>query len=379
MKKQTPTHLHTLDALRGVAALVVVAFHYSNLMTVGDALPPSFSRAGLPFHDFIPIILDKGWLAVDLFFTLSGFVFFWLYSKSIADRSMMPGRFFMLRFSRLYPLHVATLVFIAAMQLAYASSHPDLPFFVVKVNDWQHFMLHLGFISNWLPSFGYTFNSPVWSVSVEVLLYILFFVFCRYTTRRVWAMSALSIMGWWLIYRVNFHVGRGVGSFFAGGLAFVAFERLSSSKNRHPWANGLLVATAIVWTIGLYGISRDWSFVPAWLHNRTRYFPVAIMFPVTVLTLALWEERTGMGKPLAWLGDISYSTYLLHFPLQIVLVMAVDAMGMSRSVFYSPWAFIGFFALLIPISAACFHWFERPAQRALRRLETPAPANPKAA
>src|SRR5882672_6997435 len=101
---QIPGHLHSLDALRGIAALAVVAFHYSNFFTVGNALPASFNVSDQPFYGMVPLIYKSGWLAVDLFFTLSGFVFFWLYSARVSDRSVSAGKFFLLRFSRLYPL-----------------------------------------------------------------------------------------------------------------------------------------------------------------------------------------------------------------------------------------------------------------------------------
>lgn len=368
MKGKPPVHLHSLDALRGIAALVVVGFHYPNFMMAGEALPPSFVWAELPFYRYIPLVFDKGLLAVDLFFTLSGFVFFWLYSARIACGDLKPGKFFLLRFSRLYPLHIATLLAVALLQWQYARMHPEAPFFVVRVNDAYHFVLHLFFASNWLPSFGYTFNSPVWSVSIEVLLYAIFFVFCRFVPIRAYVLATIAAFGWWFLYRDNTHLGRGVGSFFAGGLTYLAYARLVESDSRDRWCAGLLAVAVATWAVGLFGLSTDWSFVPASLANRTRYFPVACMFPVTVLALALVDARADVGKRLAWLGDISYSTYLLHFPLQLVFVMLADASGVGRSIFHSPWTFLAFFAVLVPVAWLSYHAFERPAQDALRRL-----------
>jgi peptidoglycan/LPS O-acetylase OafA/YrhL len=361
-------HLHSLDALRGIAALAVVAFHYPNFMMTGEALPPSFMRGDLPFYRGIALLYDKGLLAVEMFFTLSGFVFFWLYSAKIASGELKRGKFFLLRFSRLYPLHLATLLAVALLQWQYAHLHPEAPFFVVPVNDAYHFALHLFFASNWLPSFGYTFNSPVWSVSIEVLLYAIFFVFCRFVPIRAYILAIIAVFGWWFLYRYNTHLGRGVGSFFAGGLTYLLYARLVEADSRDRWCAGLLAVAAGMWAIGLYGLSKDWSFVPASLENRTRYFPVAFMFPVTVLALALLDARTDAGKRLAWLGDVSYSTYLLHFPLQLVCVMLVDAAGVGRAIFYSPWVFVTFFAVLVALAWLSYHAFERPAQDALRRL-----------
>ena len=177
-----PEHLHSLDALRGVAALAVVVFHYSNFFTVGNALPTSFNVRAEPFYNVAPLIYKSGWLAVDLFFTLSGFVFFWLYSARVSDRSITAGKFFLLRFSRLYPLHLLTLLIVVAGQSIYAWMHPNSPSFVTAFDSVRYFVLQLGFASMWWPGSEITFNTPAWSVSIEVLLYVAFFLFCRFTS-----------------------------------------------------------------------------------------------------------------------------------------------------------------------------------------------------
>ena len=80
------------------------------------------------------------------------------------------------------------------------------------------------------------------------------------------------------------------------------------------------------------------------------------------------ERKLSLPPGLAWLGDISYSTYLLHFPLQIAFVLVVDAAGLSRGVFYSSSVFVIYFVTLILLGLGSFHWLERPLQRQLRRL-----------
>jgi peptidoglycan/LPS O-acetylase OafA/YrhL len=73
------------------------------------------------------------------------------------------------------------------------------------------------------------------------------------------------------------------------------------------------------------------------------------------------------------LGDISYSSYLLHFPLQLICVLITLSLGLPRSVFLSPGAYFLYFAVLIAASFASYHWLERPAQRSLRRRLHPVP------
>jgi peptidoglycan/LPS O-acetylase OafA/YrhL len=92
-----------------------------------------------------------------------------------------------------------------------------------------------------------------------------------------------------------------------------------------------------------------------------------VLYPLTLVTLALWESRRGhLGRRLAFLGNMTYSLYLLHFPLQFVFMSMCLRAGWGVSVFYSPWTMLLFMATLAPLSMACYHFFERPWQRRIR-------------
>ncbi len=67
------------------------------------------------------------------------------------------------------------------------------------------------------------------------------------------------------------------------------------------------------------------------------------------------------------LGNISYSSYLLHFPLQLLVYAVVMQLGTDQSVFYASWAMCAYFAILIGLSLASFHCFELPLQKWLRQ------------
>src|SRR5207247_6179131 len=98
------------------------------------------------------------WAAVDLFFALSGFVFFWLYSEGIAQRRVSAASFALARFSRLYPLQVLTLFLVATLQSIYFTRIGT--FFIYQDNDWRHFILHLGLVQNWWPNVPQSFDGP---------------------------------------------------------------------------------------------------------------------------------------------------------------------------------------------------------------------------
>jgi peptidoglycan/LPS O-acetylase OafA/YrhL len=99
------------------------------------------------------------------------------------------------------------------------------------------------------------------------------------------------------------------------------------------------------------------------------------LFAFTIFTLALIETRRGhLGRRFSILGDISYSTYLLHFPLQILFFAIAAAFQAERTFFSTPWSLLLFFVVLIPISTLCHYSFERPVQGWIRRRFLPVRA-----
>jgi len=179
--RASSSRLYTLDALRGVAALAVVVYHWPHFFVIRYALNETFQRAQ-PLYSVFSVVYEHGALAVDLFFSLSGFIFFWLYARTIGEQRISARDFFVLRFSRLYPLHLCALLLVLLGQCAYATAHQY--FFVYRYNDFWHFILNLFFISSIGWERGHSFNGPVWSVSVEVFLYVVFFALCRATASR---------------------------------------------------------------------------------------------------------------------------------------------------------------------------------------------------
>lgn len=364
----TPQRFHSLDVLRGVAAFCVVLWHWQHFFAPLNPRGVPFALERQPFFPYLSFLYRHGFTAVELFFCLSGFVFFWLYGGAVAQRHISFGRFAMLRLSRLYPLHLATLVFVAAGQMV--SRRVTQHDFVYTINDTYHFVLNLLFMSSWGLQKGFSFNAPIWSVSVEIFVYLVFFGLCRFLRAGLPAIVIGTGAGWILLGPLS-PMGLGLVFFFLGGLTFLAYAAIVRHGVRFA-GYAIPLLTVVCWAGAAWRAALEpQPGLPPVLHRfGGDWFGIAIyvLFPLTVLSLALLETLRGsLGRRIAFIGDLTYSSYLLHFPLQLVFATAVTVFSVSPEIFYSRALFIVFFVVLGAVSYVSYHRFEVPLQRWIRK------------
>jgi peptidoglycan/LPS O-acetylase OafA/YrhL len=382
-QRDLPKHFYSLDVLRGLAALSVVFTHWHMLLSFSEPVEPPPDR--LPVAWLLRPFYEQGWRAVDLFFVLSGFIFYWLYARTIREKRITFAKFGVLRLSRLYPLHFATLLLVAAGQYAFHRSTGR--FFVYPDNDAKQFVLHLFFVQDWLGSPS-SFNGPTWSISIEIGLYAVFFAICRLGYIRWWVWAGL--IGVAMVLRplelLHNEAYRGFVGFFTGCLTFLVFTRLLQLRSLRGVTIVIGVVTTLLWIGASFSPDEHHPIVRlvnwvggSYVRARAASDPafalrVALnlcfnfgVFPVTVLLLALVETMRGsLGKRVAFVGDLSYASYLLHFPLMLGVVLVMVHTGFSPGIFYSPITLVVFFAVLVAASILCYRFFEKPAQDAIR-------------
>jgi peptidoglycan/LPS O-acetylase OafA/YrhL len=364
-----------LDAARGLAALGIVFYHWAHFSQAIDFVS-IIDQDDQPFYRIFKLFYDHGFLAVELFFCLSGFVFFWLYAQKIANHTIAHQDFFGRRFARLYPLHLLTLLATLVLQTVFYAQVGR--YFIYPNNDIYHFVLNLFLASSWGLQMGPSFNGVSWSISVEVFLYLTFFFSCKYFGAKLpnilfWVVLGVCLRG------VNPPIGQGISSFYMGGLTYWLYQKISPSdfSAKSLLAYVLATLTSLVWLViffdNQYGLLN-----PLILYNLPlsagalgklyTALTVLIVFPSTLLTLALFDRQLSLiTKHLAFLGDISYSVYLLHFPLQLLLVIGGHVLNVDRQIFYNPAFQIAFFIVIIVLSQLSYHLFEIPLQRILRK------------
>ncbi|WP_121118476.1 acyltransferase family protein [Croceibacterium ferulae] len=346
-----------LDSLRGVAAIAVMLFH----------MGPFGWLAGAGF-------LRNGWLMVDFFFVLSGFVIAASYGERLAQ-GFSRRQFLALRLGRVVPLHVAAVLAASAFELFYV--HGVLGERSNPLLFWRGLLLLDGFATG-----ANNHYAPVsWSISVEIVLYaIAATLFGR--GRRGLTLAALLVGGCvaalaleWnhpglgrLLQRGMLGFGLGVGCHW--------LHRRWHGQIGASWLTLLEVASlaALVWLLAAMPLGNSTLLLTS---------PV---FAATVLIFARdkgWVSRLLQLRPLIVLGTLSYSIYMLHMLLIRPLAKAgpavLQAMGRPDLVATDPRPFglgtlaldqgaatimsLVMIALTVGLSALSFRWLEEPARR----------------
>ena len=347
--------LNALDGLRGLAAISVIFWHWQHMFFEPSSRTFVLQRTSQPFYGLFHGFFNYAYRAVDLFFVISGFVFFWLYAEAIARRRVSPLTFASRRISRLFPLHLLTFGLVVGLQAIYSQGAHTT--FVYSQPDRWHTLLHLIGVSFWLPNAQQTFNGPFWSVSIELLLYLIFFLFCRFATSLRWPTVIMVLLGLSLRHG-HPELMRGMVGFFLGGLAYFSFSWSSSQARSQGWLMGFGALTVLGWV----AMANRNSL----LRNEAQ---CDLVFAITLVFITLLERRfpAQLGKA-SHLGNISFSVYLLHFPLQLVFVLVNKSFGGKPEIFYQPWMFLLFLGTLLPLGFLSYHAYERPAQTFLRGL-----------
>ena len=349
--------------MRFLAALAVLVWHYQHFWFVGPAVSPDFVRAEQPLYPLFKLFYEWGVYGVQVFWFISGYIFFWKYLDSIHRGAVGAWPFFVLRFSRLYPLHLLTFLLVAFLQYRYHAATGL--FHVYQANDAYHAGLQLFMASNWGWQSGDSFNGPIWSVSLEVLAYLFFFVFARRFGGSLW-LVALTIVVAALAYQFKAgQVFQCIFCFFVGGMVALLGNSALAKTYRKP----------IFWASLFYIVAAAAAF--RWLQWFDKK-PIVHLYITTAapLLIHVMASRTWVsGAAARWAataGNTTYSSYLLHFPLQMVLMLAAAGSGW-RIPREEPLFFVGYLAVSLLLGVAAYRAFEMPMQRWLRRLLAPSP------
>ncbi len=340
-----------LEVLRFLTAFAILVFHYRHFAFVADK-PVGLVNDRLPLYRLLHVFYDCGSYGVWIFWCISGFIFFWKYRDAIADRSISGWKFFALRFSRLYPLHIATLLLVALVQPLYFNLNGY--FFVYQDNDLTHFLLQLLMASNWGFHDALSFDGPIWSISVEVLVYFFFFIMLLAT--RSWLLNLVVIAA---CLTASGQVAACFAFFYAGGLAAMARRAVTPSVYRFAAesAGWLAVIVLPLWA---------WQFTKG--HLESMDFLLLTFTPILLFCLSRdIAMPASLQKVVEAAGNMTYSSYLLHFPIQLMAVVGFATVRAPIPL-YDGMFFGLFIGTTLVASYLTYRYFEAPAQNLIREL-----------
>ncbi|WP_112437119.1 acyltransferase [Rhizobium sp. AN80A] len=341
-----------LDILRGVAALAVLFKHFH-------------SRLDLPY------LAPNGYLAVDFFFVLSGFVIANAYGKQLEDGTLSTGTFFWKRWIRLMPLIVVGMMISVIAQLG--RPDPDQTRHLSDVAIALIFGLSLMpilqtsfFKTPTLEQSVFPLNTPMWSLFFEVFANIAFAVYTRLRLPPWSLLVIVVVSGLWLLIGISsrgdvnfgfntsgfwFGFPRVIWSFSIGMLIYR--YRSFAPRNMFFPAMVVLVAILLTPTLGLSRVAADMIIV-------------MIIMPAIVFACLNADLGSRARLCATWGGNLSYPLYALHYPIVQVLGYVAKAQNL-------PWIMqagvvIGGTAFLVGLSAVVYTMVDVPLRRRISML-----------
>lgn len=193
---KTAQRSNAIDALRGLAALIIVVYHARPMFWVG--LRQTWDTYGMSLHPdavfgYLSAPFSFGGLAVDLFFVLSGYCIHRKGAKRLAqnaDAKLDIKKYLVRRLARIYPVYVAALSLTAIAHLYVASKVPSLV--VGQDNSWPTFLISLLSLQGFFAP-GFAHNTVFWTLAIEIHFYLLY-PFIYYLSSRYGGQLVLILL-----------------------------------------------------------------------------------------------------------------------------------------------------------------------------------------
>jgi len=346
--------IRALTAIRGLAAWWVVLYHFREAM-------PTWTP------DWFVSLSAQGYLAVDLFFELSGLVIALNYADRFSNFDFDGFReFIVLRLARIYPLHLFMLVMFLANPLAIkVFSTRGIP---GQEYDLAYWLMSLVLVQNWGFTTSLAWNGPAWSISTEWFAYLGFPLMAAFAARLirgpVRAVAATVVLLTTLALAAS-AVGPNLGSNiprfglmrclleFATGICLFHLRRHCAAAS--PRYSDL----AALFALASFATSAAFPMPDYWL------MPLGF----ALLIYALADARGLAARWFSWrfleaIGLVSYSTYMAHFFIKDwvkFLLVRHDPLpqGLPFAVYLLLTACASFFL---------YHWIEMPGRRFVRSI-----------
>ena len=350
--------LHALTGVRGIAAWAVVLYHI---------------RLSL---DWVPQgtidVLAKGYLAVDFFFLLSGFVIWMTWGTRLREGGWSAAPAFLKkRIARIWPLHLVILASGIALALLLAATGRHAP----REFPFAELPLHILLVQNWGFTDALAWNDPAWSISAELGAYLAFPALAlAIDWRRVPSSGVIAAIAALFVLLASVFAWNGASGLNTDiarlGLIRCVLEFAAGTAIGALWVRWRAAPNVPAIMAAVVALSLAAATIAGLLPEALGAPPA---FAAALLMLALTSNARGNpldNRVLQYLGEISYATYLGHFLLWFAFKLAF----VSDANAVPPALVALYLALVLASSIALYHLVERPAQCAIngwspRRLD----------
>lgn len=358
--------LDALTGIRAVAALWVVLYHFQDKLII---LIPAL-RGASP-------LLSGGFLGVDMFFTLSGFILAYNYLDRLGRRPSLAayGRFLWLRLARIWPVHLFTLNVMLALVVGAHLAGTSLNSAESIRYDTSSYLENVTLTQVWWRP-GLSFNGPAWSVSAEWFAYLLFpivaLALVRYRSR--W-LSWAGLVSCYAVLELRFAILlRGDVGATSGALSRIGFEFLAGCflyriwNVRREWRSGPLVAFVSV--VGLV------VGLPVVGGPGYGCLLLAPLFGVMILGIATGIHTPVIGvlarpRVVFW-GEASYSLYMTHEIVNMVVSKALPAARFGAAgIAIRGLVVVAYATLVAVVAVGTYLLIERTARERMRTVSLP--------
>lgn len=377
-------HYLLLDALRGVAALLVVGFHLTEFMNPGT----------WPLY--------HGYIAVDFFFGLSGFVIAYAYDGRWQE-GLTIGGFLQRRVIRLQPLvflgvALGTMLYYFSSSPMYSGVATTPVLLLVLTSLLNAFMVPTP--AAWsVRGFGEvtSVNAPIWSLMYEYVANVLYALFVRRLSTR-WLAVFVAVCGLWLLDSSmgfnlwgNLPVGEGYlsvnyGYVFNPQHVYVALARVC-----YPFFMGTLIARLLrhdtpdtpqptwwgrnaVWLaavlLSMLLLAPRMGEVGSWTEGLYNSLVILVAFPLILVIGAKGQALGRRTKAISqWLGDISFPLYITHYPIVYLYLAWWDRDRSVSELQPATWWFVmaSTFVLCLIVAQVALKSYDLPVRRWLQQ------------
>ena len=347
-----------IELLRFFSAFVVIITHYIHFFNPFLKDSPliiyksylELEGRYLPFYDILENFYRFGYVGVYFFWLISGFVLAYTYLNN--ERYKISFRnFFINRFARLYPLHLLTLFLVLLIQFFLRTETGADQIIGHSLyrgeNNFENFISHALFISGWIKESKFSYNFPIWSVSIEIVIYFLFFFTIRLLFKFKLILSFLFFIFFLYLEKSNLNLffdscGR---YFFSGVFLFMLCEK---TKN----LNYILALASILLILNFVG-----------------NFKYNVFFASLVLYAYYFDNKLNynFSKSYSKLGDLTYGSYLLHIPIQLLTILIFYKLELNNNIFTNYYFLFIYIFLIFSIAHISYKFYENPAKVYLKK------------